>query len=53
MDIDSRNPYPSGELSNLYPHKFIFENVECASMEGFLQSLKVNNENLQVQICSK
>ena len=28
------------ELSNLTPHAFEFEGVQCASMEGFLQALK-------------
>ena len=53
MNIDSRNPYPSGDLSNLFPHAFVFDDVECASMEGFLQSLKVSNVDLQKQICFK
>jgi len=34
MDIYSKAPYPSRALSNFYPHRFTFDGVECASMEG-------------------
>ena len=36
MDIGSGSSYPSCALSNFAPHKFIYDGVECASMEGFL-----------------
>lgn len=51
MDIGSGNTYPSGSLSNFSPHPFIIDGVECASMEGFLQSLKFDKEHIQVEIC--
>ena len=38
MDIGSGTGWPSAALSNFAPHKFIIDNIECASMEGFLQS---------------
>ncbi|MEN8252043.1 MAG: hypothetical protein ABFQ53_00465 [Patescibacteria group bacterium] len=41
IDITSRGTYPSNELSNLAEHEFTLDGVKCASMEGFLQSLKV------------
>ena len=37
MDIGSGNGYPSGALSNFSPHPFVFDGVECNSMEGLLQ----------------
>lgn len=30
------------KLSNLYPHEFELDGLRCASMEGFLQSLKTD-----------
>lgn len=38
MDIGSGKEYPSNALSNFAPHPFVFDGVECASMEGLLQS---------------
>ena len=38
MDIGSGSGYPSSTLSNFAPHAFTIDGVECASMEGFLQS---------------
>ena len=65
IDIYSKNPYPSGTLSNFRRCSFVFDDVECSSIEGVLQSLKVlipspnsNYElwkeriNLQKEICS-
>ncbi len=43
--------YPSAELSNFYPHAFVFDGVECASMEGLLQSLKYRRRSRQIGIC--
>ena len=51
MDIGSGNGYPAGALSNFAPHEFIIDGIECASMEGFLQSLKFSNPEMQVEIC--
>jgi len=52
MDIKSRKPYPSGALSNFAPHPFVFRGVQCNSMEGWLQSLKFKNPEMQKHICT-
>lgn len=51
MDIGSKNAYPSSALSNFAPHPFVYDGVECASMEGFLQGLKFKDPNMQKEIC--
>lgn len=52
MDISSSNGYPSAALSNFAPHPFIIDSVQCASMEGFLQSLKFKNPEMQKYVCT-
>lgn len=52
LDIYSKGEYPANVLSNFHPKKFVFDGVECASMEGFLQSLKFKNEKRQREICA-
>ena len=51
MDIGSGTGFPSCALSNFAPHPFIIDGVECNSMEGFLQSLKFSNPDMQKEIC--
>lgn len=51
MDIGSKYGYPSSALSNFAPHAFVLDGVQCASMEGFLQSLKFSNPGMQVEVC--
>lgn len=51
MDIGSGTGYPSAALSNFAPHAFTIDGVECASMEGFLQSLKFSNPDMQREVC--
>ena len=51
MDVGSRNAYPANALSNFSPHPFEIDGVQCASMEGFLQSLKFKDSNMQVEVC--
>ena len=51
MDIKSGKPYPANALSNFAPHEFFVDGVRCASMEGFLQSLKFKNPDMQEAIC--
>lgn len=51
MDIGSGTGYPSSALSNFAPHSFVIDGVECASMEGFLQSLKFSNSDMQTEVC--
>jgi predicted NAD-dependent protein-ADP-ribosyltransferase YbiA (DUF1768 family) len=51
MDISSKSGYPSSALSNFAPHKFEIDGVVCHSMEGFLQSLKFKNPDMQAEVC--
>lgn len=52
MEISSGAGYPASSLSNFAPHEFIIDGVKCASMEGFLQSLKFQNPDMQRYVCS-
>ena len=51
MDIGSGHGYPADALSNFAPHPFVLDGIECNSMEGFLQSLKFSNPNMQREVC--
>ena len=51
MDIGSGNGFPSATLSNFAPHPFAIDGIECNSMEGFLQSLKFSNPEMQREVC--
>lgn len=51
MNIGSGNGWPSSALSNFAGHGFVFDGIECASMEGFLQSLKFDKPHIQVEVC--
>ena len=51
MDIGSGSGFPSATLSNFAPHPFVIDGVECNSMEGFLQSLKFSNPEVQREVC--
>jgi len=51
MNIGSQNSYPASALSNFAPHPFIIDGIECNSMEGFLQSLKFKNPEMQKEVC--
>lgn len=51
LDIYSSGLYPANVLSNLAPKEFVFDGVKCASIEGFLQSLKVKDKIKQKEIC--
>ena len=52
MDIKAGKPYPAGALSNFAPHPFVFRDVQVSSMEGFLQSLKFKEPDMQKHICT-
>lgn len=52
MDIGSGTGYPSANLSNFSPHVFIVDEIECNSMEGFLQSLKFQDPEMQKHVCT-
>jgi predicted NAD-dependent protein-ADP-ribosyltransferase YbiA (DUF1768 family) len=51
VNIGSKSGYPSSSLSNFAPHRFVIDGVECASLEGWLQSLKFDKEHVQVEVC--
>lgn len=51
MDIGSGSGFPSATLSNFSPHPFVFNGVECNSMEGLLQSFKFSNPEMQKEVC--
>jgi len=51
LDIGSGSGYPAAALSNFAPHPFIIDGVSCNSMEGFLQSLKYKDPDMQKQVC--
>lgn len=51
MDIGTGNGYPSAALSNFAPHPFVFDGIECNSMEGLLQSFKFSNPEMQKEVC--
>lgn len=44
-------PYPASELSNLATHSFVIDGVACECMEGFLQSLKFHDVDVQLDVC--
>ena len=51
IEIYSKGEYPANILSNFSPNGFLFDGVECRSMEGFLQSLKYRNTEKQKAVC--
>jgi len=51
MEIRSKLDFPAGALTNFAPHAFEIDGIKCASMEGFLQSLIINDEKIQKEIC--
>jgi hypothetical protein len=51
MNIGSGKGYPSSALSNFAPHPFVIDDIPCNSMEGFLQSLKFSNPEMQKAVC--
>lgn len=52
IDIRLYGKYPANVLSNLCGNTFVLDGVECKSMEGFLQSLKIDDSVKQRQVCS-
>lgn len=51
IDIYSKGEYPANVLSNFAANAFQLDGIECASMEGFLQSLKWRSIEKQKEIC--
>lgn len=52
IEIYSKGEYPADALSNFAPNAFELDGVKCASMEGFLQSLKFRSIKRQLYVCS-
>lgn len=52
LDIRSRKPWPAYALSNFYHNSFMLDGVSCRSMEGFLQGLKCQNQEVQIRVCN-
>ena len=53
VNIHSRSLNPNAQaLSNLAAHAFVFDGVQCASMEGWLQSLKYPDQTEQEAVCA-
>lgn len=50
-DICTKGRHPEDILSNFCGNDFCFEDIQCGCMESFLQSLKIQDENLQRKIC--
>lgn len=51
IDIHSKKRGIAGRLSNFTRRDFEFDGIHCRSVEGFLQSLKYEDTNIQRVIC--
>lgn len=51
MDIGKGSGGVSGRLSNFTPRRFVFDGVNCNSIEGVLQSFKFKNPEMQKEVC--
>lgn len=51
IDISSAPTGLAAILSNFTENHFVFDGLECGSMEGFLQSLKHPDSEVQKRIC--
>ncbi len=52
IDIKSQAPGAIGRLSNYTQRSFVFDGVQCGSLEGILQSLKCPDPIKQAEICA-
>lgn len=52
IDIGSDNDDVASRLSNFTERHFVFDGIECASIEGALQSFKFNALDMQREICA-
>ena len=50
LDIGSKSGL-SKDLSNITARPFTFDDVECSSIESFLQALKFDKVHLQQEVC--
>ena len=52
MDIKSNCSDPrAARLSNFTERRFVFDDMVCKSLEGFLQSLKIKDMRAQADVC--
>ena len=51
IDIRSKASAEAGRLSNFTQRHFVFDNIECNSIEGVLQSFKCPDKERQKEIC--
>lgn len=52
IDTGSRGEGLAKELSNFNAYAFVLDGVQCGSIEGFLQSLKIEDPELQEKLAS-
>lgn len=45
------NGYASSAQSNFAPHPFVFDGIQCASVEGLLQAFKFKEPAVQAELC--
>lgn len=50
IEVDSRLPWPSNALSNFAAYEFVYKGILFASLEGFLQGLKCEDPEEQLNI---
>ncbi len=51
MEVGGNNKeYPGRNLSNFFPHPFVFRGIPVASMEGFLQGMKFKSPEMQREV---
>lgn len=53
ISADNESETAAWALSNFTLHSFVLDGVMCASMEGFLQSLKYEDAERQMAVCAK
>lgn len=53
VDISSVDIYPAGMLNKTSNNTFLFDNIWCACIESFLESLHYSDLNKQREICGK
>lgn len=52
IDISSKDSGLEAILSNFTENHFVFDDIPCGGMEGFLQSLKHEDKEKQLRVCS-
>ncbi|MDR2641614.1 MAG: hypothetical protein LBC74_02345 [Planctomycetaceae bacterium] len=50
INIGSKGTYPSNTLSNFTAYEFIFDGIQCSSMEGVLQAFKFRDTAEQLHV---